>query len=174
MAFDWKGLIGNVAPTVATAIGGPASGMAVKMLTDALGLKSSSTDEQIYNAIQMNPDALVNLKKAELDFKAHLADNDVKLAQIAAGDTQDARSRYIKMQDAAPGIIATVVMGGFFILIGMFAFADVKNVNILTLLLGALGAGFSQIIQFYFGSSSGSKKKTEIIGAMGGNGNERS
>jgi|GEM_PF-3021682 len=46
-----KGLIGNVAPTIATALGGPLAGGAVKLLTGALGLKDKATESQIMDAV---------------------------------------------------------------------------------------------------------------------------
>jgi hypothetical protein len=39
---------------------------------------------------------------------------------------------------------------------------------IATVLLGILAAGITQILNFFYGSSSGSKEKTAILGRPGG------
>lgn len=168
MSFDWKSLIGTVAPTIATAVGGPAGGMAVKLITETLGLKKKATDQEIYEAVQTNPDALVKLKDAEYAFKKHLSDNDVKLADIAAKDTDSARKRQIALKDKAPAVIAGVVIIGYFGLIAILAFYDIKNVDVLTLLLGALSTAFGSIVAYYFGSSAGSKEKTALMSKTNG------
>ena len=44
MDFDWKSVVGTVAPTIATALGGPLAGVAVSSLAAAFGLSSDADD----------------------------------------------------------------------------------------------------------------------------------
>jgi len=62
-------LINSVAPTLATAMGGPVAGMAVKALSGALFGHQDASDEEIKLALA-NPTAeqLAALKKVDADF----------------------------------------------------------------------------------------------------------
>ena len=44
--FDWKGTIGKVAPWIATALGGPAAGLAIDAVCKAAGLAPSLENAQ--------------------------------------------------------------------------------------------------------------------------------
>ena len=86
-------LLSNLAPTIATALGGPLAGAAVEFIADKLGV-SDSTKENITNTIQ----GLDPLKAKELDiqYAEFLASNGIQLqlAQIAT-NTEEAKSTSI-------------------------------------------------------------------------------
>lgn len=64
--FDWKKLLGTVAPWLATTLGGPLAGTAVKAITSALGLPGDSTEDQISAAlVNATPEQLLALKAAD-------------------------------------------------------------------------------------------------------------
>ena len=69
MSFDWKSVVGTVAPVLGTALGGPFGGLAGKMIQDALGVDN---EDAMVQELQANPDALVKLKEVELSFKARM------------------------------------------------------------------------------------------------------
>jgi hypothetical protein len=52
MLFDWKSVVGTVAPGIATALGGPLAGMAVSTLAKALGVEA--TEEAVANVVATN------------------------------------------------------------------------------------------------------------------------
>ena len=65
-----KGILGAIAPTIGTALGGPMGGVAAKALTGALGISNKSTDEEISNALlSADPTKLAEIKKIEANFK---------------------------------------------------------------------------------------------------------
>jgi hypothetical protein len=65
-------ILGAVAPTLATAMGGPLGGMAIKMVSDKLGL-SESTMEAVEAAMSnATPEQLAEVKKVEADFKVQM------------------------------------------------------------------------------------------------------
>ena len=49
--MDFMKIIGAVAPTLATAVGGPVGGMAAKFITDALGISNDASKDDISKAI---------------------------------------------------------------------------------------------------------------------------
>ena len=66
-----KGVIGAVAPSLATAMGSPLAGAAMSAIADKLGVKNEP--KEIEKAIQSaTPEQLVAIKEAELDFEGAL------------------------------------------------------------------------------------------------------
>ena len=159
-------LIGSVAPTIATALGGPVAGMAVKAISGALFGHDSATEEEI-RTVLANPtgDQLAALKKIDTDFAVQMKALDIDLERIAAGDRASARDMQKETKDWIPRALAVSVTIGFFaILIYMLVYGLPTTGNeALLLLLGALQTAWGGIIAFYFGSSSGSQKKDQMI-----------
>lgn len=62
-------------------------------------------------------------------------------------------------------ILAILVVIGFFLLIINLTFRKIilENENLLYLAIGYLAANFTTIIGYYFGSSEGSKIKTQLL-----------
>lgn len=80
MDFDWKDLVRTVAPTVATALGSPVAGIAVKALADSLLGDDTATEEQVAQAIKnASPDDLLKLKTIEQDFILTMKKLDIDL-----------------------------------------------------------------------------------------------
>lgn len=162
MSFDWKNLVGSVAPSIATALGGPLAGMAVSKLAESLGVEPD--EKSVVQALQAaKPEDLLAIKKADNEFTLAMEEAGVDLARVAAGDRASARNREIATGDNAPKILAGVIVIGFFIVLAGVATitlpaAAVQPINIL---LGALTALVVQVGNYYFGSSAGSKRKTE-------------
>ena len=163
---DFGPLIGSVAPTIATALGGPVAGMAVKALSGALFGHENGTEEDIQVALA-NPtgEQLATLKKIDADFKVQMKSLDIDLERIAAGDRASARDMQKETKDWIPRALAIGVTVGFFsIMIYMLIYGLPTSGNeAILLLLGALQTAWGGIIAFYFGSSSGSQKKDTMI-----------
>ena len=159
-------LIGSVAPTIATALGGPVAGMAVKAISGALFGHDSATEDEI-RTVLANPtgDQLAALKKIDADFAVQMKALDIDLERIAAGDRASARDMQKETKDWIPRALAVSVTVGFFaILLYMLVYGLPTTGNeALLLLLGALQTAWGGIIAFYFGSSSGSQKKDQMI-----------
>lgn len=159
-------LIGSVAPTIATALGGPVAGLAVKALSGALfGHENSSQDDIMAALANPTGDQLAALKKIDADFKVQMKALDIDLERIAADDRDSARDMQKETRDWIPRALAVSVTIGFFaILIYMLVYGLPTTGNeALLLLLGALQTAWGGIIAFYFGSSSGSQKKDQMI-----------
>ena len=159
-------LIGSVAPTIATALGGPVAGMAVKAISGALFGHDGASKDDIMTALA-NPtgDQLAALKKIDADFAVQMKSLDIDLERIAAGDRASARDMQKETKDWIPRALAILVTVGFFaILIYMLIYGLPTTGNeALLLLLGALQTAWGGIVAFYFGSSSGSQQKDKMI-----------
>jgi hypothetical protein len=64
--------LGAVAPTLATALGGPLGGMAMKMVADKLGLPDASPEALDAAVASATPEQLAEIKKVEADFKVQM------------------------------------------------------------------------------------------------------
>lgn len=112
MSFDWKSALGNIAPMLATALGGPLAGGAVAAITKALGLGDDATDAEIAKKLAVaDPGTLLELKKAEQEFAAHMAElgfkSEADLAKIEAddrGERSPPRSGRPGLDAAHPGL----------------------------------------------------------------------
>lgn len=167
--MDWKGFLGSIAPTFATALGGPMAGMAVKALSGALLGHEDGTEADIGLAMaNASPSDILKIKEADNSFKLEMERIGVDLEQIAANDRNSARNREIQTKDNAPKILAGVIVAGFFITLGTVAFATIpdKAMPAINILLGSLTALLIQVGNYYFGSSAGSKQKTAMLGKI--------
>lgn len=68
-------------------------------------------------------------------------------------------------QDNVLTILALMTFGGFFLVLVALIFVEVpaSAASALSIMLGALTAGVSTVLSFYFGSSAGSARKTELL-----------
>ena len=165
------GLIRQVAPTIATALGGPMAGFATRTISEALlGKEDASPDELAVALSSATPEQLARLREVDANFKVSMKKLDIDLAQIDASDRNSARQREVALKDRTPMILAGVVCLGFFgTLIGLLLYGlPPRGQDAVLILLGALSAAFTAIVNYYYGASSGSKAKEQIIDQMAG------
>lgn len=167
--MDWKKIVAAVAPWIGTALTGPLGGMAVSAVADALGL-SDKTEDAIKQAISgATPEQMLALKKADQDFAARMQElgfqNVQALERIAADDRKSAREMQTTVRSKIPGVLAVLITLGFFgILIGMMAgWLKTDDNQALLIMLGALGAAWGAVVNFFFGSSADSQNKTRLL-----------
>lgn len=171
MAFNWRETLGKLAPTAATLLGGPFAGLAIGAISNALGLNPTATTDPvlaIQNALihgQLTGEQIVALKEAELDVQKHLADNGIKLEEIAAEDRNSARNREIQIRDNTPKVLAYLLTLGFFGTLTFMMTGEIPATghDVLLIMVGSLGTAWTGMIAYYFGSSAGSKAKTDLL-----------
>lgn len=169
MSFDWKALVGTVAPTIATALGGPLAGLATKAIAGAVLGDEAGDPSQIAAALQgASPDTLLKLKEAENNFVLRMRELDIDIDRINAEDRDSARKREASTGDSrTPQLLALGVTAGFFGILGfmMVHGAPDHNSEAMLVMLGSLGTAFAGVVSYYFGSSAGSKAKTDAMSA---------
>lgn len=131
----------------------------------------------------MSPEDIIKLKQAEMEheeemLKLKLESDKLDLQELGMylADTDSARDRetQIAVSKEAPllnkivtPILALTIVSLTFILFGILLFDDAPveptRKDILIYILGALTAIATQVIAYYFGSSSGSKDKSEEL-----------
>ena len=174
--MDWKKIIATVAPWIGTALTGPLGGMAVEAAASALGLTDKTTDAIKTAIAGATPEQMLALKQADQTFALQMQklgyDNIEKLAALAVENTKDARAMQVATRSPVPGILAFLITVGFFgILIGMMAgWLKTTDNQALLIMLGALGAAWGAVVNYFFGSSADSGRKTELLATREGRG----
>ena len=161
-------ILAKLAPTAAALIGGPLGGLAVDAVGKALGL-SNATQETIKEAISsgsMTPEQVAAIKQAEIDIKVRMKELDIKLEEVQAADRASARKMLTESGSWVPAALSVVTVGGFFILLLGAAtnHFQLTGSDVMMLLLGVLARETASVYQFWLGSSSGSRQKTEMMG----------
>lgn len=159
-------LLSQVAPTIATALGGPLAGVAIKTLSSALFGHEDASEDQISEAMATaSPDQLAAIKKIDADFKVQMKSLDIDLERIAAGDRDSARQMQQNTKDSTPKILAYFITFGFFgALVWILVFGlPQTGLEVILMMLGSLSSSWTGVVQFYYGSSAGSKAKTDAL-----------
>lgn len=158
-----KGVLGKVAPILGTAVGGPFGAIAGKILSDTFGGQS-----QLEAAMASgDPAEIIKLKKAELEFEQFMDENDLKREDVAAQDRDSARAMAVSKGMVPQIILSGLYTVGYFLILYAFVRGGIdipeKNMPIAATLFGVLTASQVQIMNFWFGSSAGSAKKTTLL-----------
>ena len=162
MDLSW---IKTVAPMIGTAIGGPLGGMAVGMLAEKLGVQEK-TINAVTNAIsetKLTPEQVSSIRQAEIEFQKFLGQNKIDLERINMENTQGARQMHIANKSKTPEILSFVITIGFFGILAYMLTMNAKPSEALRIMLGSLGTAWAAVCNFWFGSTSGSARKTEML-----------
>jgi hypothetical protein len=157
---DLLNLLRGIAPTLATAITGPLGGAAVKAIADRFGVEDSV--EAVAKAIAGDPAAAAKLQELELEY-AKLDNEDrasARAMQIAAlqQDSWFAKN-FLYIFTSVWSIFAMVYFA--FVTFGTVAASGIRMADtILGVLIGTVLTGF---FNFFFGSSKGSKDKSDAL-----------
>jgi len=162
------GVLGAVAPMIASAFGGPLAGAATSAIIGALGLAPDASKEAVAQAVvAATPEQLIALKKADNDFRAQMRQLDITEEQLSYTDRASARERETAVKDQTPSILAYGLTCGFFGLLGFATFKGFppENAALLNIMIGSLGTAWAGAISYYFGSSAGSQAKDATLAA---------
>ena len=157
--MDW---LKTIAPTIATALGGPLAGLAIEAVSKAVGIDPKDVQSTISEG-KLSADQIMLLKQAEVQMAARAQEMGLDFAKLNVEDRKSAREMQAETRSYIPAILAVTVTIGFFgILIGMMT-ETFKTSDALMLMLGSLGTAWTGIIAFYFGSSAGSQAKDDLL-----------
>lgn len=182
--MEWKdvgSVVGKAAPLLGSILTGNVPGAimsAGSLIASLFGVEN--TPQAVQAAIAADPQAAVKLAEIEATNRVELQKLAVQAAanelahetnrlSIEAGDRDSARNREIQLNDRTPKILAYTVVAGFF---GIAFYAiggyveglkDPTTAAMVGGIIGYASAKADQVISYYFGSSSGSKSKTDAL-----------
>ncbi|MEM9617678.1 MAG: hypothetical protein AAF936_06920 [Pseudomonadota bacterium] len=161
-----KRVIVKTAPTLAHALGGPLAGAAVAQISKAIFGAPDADEETLSDALaNASPEHWLALRRAEQEFAIALREANVEGQRIDADDRADARQRQIQMADWTPSALGALIILGFFIVLAAMvsrklpAGAETE----FSIMLGALATMTAAVVNYFFGSSAGSKEKTRLM-----------
>jgi len=157
--MEW---LSQIAPSIATALGGPLAGLAVTAISKALGIDEKDVQKTIETG-KLSAEQMMSLKQAEIELQSKAQELGLNFETLATQDRKSARDMQISTKSIIPAVLAIGVTIGFFaILVGLMT-DNVTKSDALLLMLGSLGTAWTAIVSFYFGSSANSEKQTEML-----------
>jgi len=157
--MDWLKMI---APTLATAIGGPFGTMAYGVVAKVMGISPDDAQKTIETG-KLTAEQIASVQLAEIEIKARAQELGLDFAKVAADDRKSAREMQATTRSFMPPVLGLIVTLGFFGILGGLMTGVVHTSDALMLMLGSLGTAWTGIVAFYFGSSAGSQAKDDLL-----------
>lgn len=164
--MDFKSIIGAIAPTVASALGGPLAGIAVSAIGDMFGI-AEPTQDNIKAAIesgQMTGEHVARLKELDMKLKAEEQERGFKYAELEFKDRDSARNMQIQTHSPTPEVLSWLIVGATLALEGYTLTQgippEVSDI-VAGRILGTLDMAFGTVLAFWLGSSYGSRLKDQ-------------
>jgi hypothetical protein len=158
--MDW---LKQIAPTIATAMGGPLAGMAVSAISKAIGVNPTEVSDLI-SSNKLSAEQIAQVKVAEIELQKQAQELGLNFEKLEVEDRKSARDMQSKTRSLMPPILAGTVTVGFFGIMVMMFIGKVDSSNpAILMMLGSLGTAWTGIIAYYFGSSAGSQAKTDLL-----------
>lgn len=174
--MNWLEVIRKVAPTVASALGGPLAGVAVTAIGELFGM-SEPTADKIKVAIEngsMTGQQISELRALELKLKDEEAERGFRYDELEFKDREGARHRDTEIVKAvghnyradAMFVLAVAVIVGL-----VYAIWTEPGINeflkgIVTLVLGRFLGYLDNIYNFEYGTTRSSKDKDVTINQL--------
>jgi hypothetical protein len=153
----------QIAPTIATAMGGPLAGMAVSAISKAIGVDEDKVSDLIKDN-KLTADQIAQVKIAEIELQKQAQELGLNFAKLEVDDRKSAREMQATTRSIVPPVLAGLVTLGFFGILIMMLLGKVDSNNpAILMMLGSLGTAWTGIIAYYFGSSAGSQAKTDLL-----------
>jgi len=158
--MDW---LKQIAPTIATAMGGPLAGMAVSAISKAIGVDPSEVGDLISNN-KLTAEQIAQVKIAEIELQKQAQELGLNFEKLEVEDRKSARDMQASTKSIVPSLLAGAVTVGFFSIMVMMLFNKIDSSNpAILMMLGSLGTAWTGIIAYYFGSSASSQAKTDLL-----------
>lgn len=171
--MEWKNVLKTLAPTVAAALGGPLAGGVVALLGDALGV-AEPTQQKIAQAIasgQLSGEQVAQIKQLELKLQAEEKERGFKYAELEFKDRDSARKYNteggIQSKLFAMSLFLLTVTIGCEIAVLFNGYPTGVPDVLVGRILGLMDSIALMVLAYYYGTSSGSQRKTDLMMIQG-------
>jgi hypothetical protein len=147
----------------------PGGQIATTVLGQLLKLKSGDTLDSAGIALLSAPPEVRAQLQAEENRHAEVMQqmgisSAEEFAKIAADDRASARVREEQVKDWMPRVLGVGIVGSFVVAVFLILTGHAKAESVIAgTLVGYLSAKAEMVASYYFGSSSGSDRKTELL-----------
>jgi len=172
--MDLKKILGNIGVKALSSVFPPVGAMAAGVLKDVLGLDKKASEEEVIEAVSnATPEQVIALQEAEYSFKIKLKEMNIDILELDKQDRMDARkfakdtgSKSIGNLSIFNALFVLIITIGTFVLAyaGKITDMNALEASVLTLLIREAFGRYEQVCNFFFGSSHGSKQKTDLMG----------
>ena len=155
--------LAQIAPTLATALGGPLAGLAVTAISKVIGVLPEEVKDVIDNG-KLTAEQIALIRQEEIRFKQQALEMGLNFEKLDVADRTSAREMQTATRSRTPDILSGVITIGFFgILIAMLMGYPSKDSQPLLIMLGSLGTAWISVVAFWFGSTNSSQKKDVML-----------
>jgi len=163
----WTDILKQLAPTVASALGSPLAGTAVAALTAIVGGGSEEDIRKAMESGQLTPEQITKIRELELQFQENERERGFRYADLEFKDRDSARKANVDsgMQKhifwLGIAILTTCLSTEIYVLVAGIPqhTSDLVAGRVLGL-LDALAVG---VFTYWYGTSSGSARKTDML-----------
>ncbi len=165
--MDWLKTLKTLAPTVAAALAGPLAGEAVTAL---IGIVGGAGQEDVRKAIEsgrLTAEQISQLRQLELQFQENERERGFKYAELAFKDRDSARQANVTggTQKALfwLSVVLLVLCLGTEIAVLVKGLPQGTSELVVGRVLGLLDAIAMTVLAYWYGTSSSSAVKTELL-----------
>lgn len=169
--MNWVDTVKAIAPTVASALGGPLAGAAVAALGNILGV-SDATQETIKDVItngQLTADQVGKIRELELQYQNEEKERNFRYAELEFKDRDSARQANVQGGTLKwlfwLSLVLLASCLGSEIAVLFYGYPTRVPDIIVGRVLGLLDSVALMVLAFWYGSSNGSERKTELLAA---------
>jgi len=154
--------LAQIAPTIATALGGPLGGIAYEAVSKVMGISQDDAKKMLDDG-KLTADQIASVQQAEIALKAKAQELGLDFEKLAVEDRNSARNMQSNTHSYIPPFLAIGITVGFFGILYALMTDKVTKSDELMIMLGSLSTAWTGVIAFYFGSSAGSQAKDQLL-----------
>lgn len=168
--MNWLDTLKSLAPTVATALGGPMAGAAVSAIGSVLGISepTQANIAKMFQDGQLTAEHLAEIRKLELQYQNDEKERGFKYAELEFKDRDSARSMAVATHSLTPSVLTWIIVTLTLVAEAALLFNQVPpgaDPIIIGRVLGTMDSALVLVLSFWFGSNSSSQQKTALLAA---------
>lgn len=167
--MSWTDTIKTLAPTVGTALLGPLGGIAISAIGSILGVSDATQDKiaSVITAGQMTPEQISKLKELELQYQNDEKERQFKYSDLEFRDRDSARQANV--QGGTQKMLFWLSLVLLILTLGSEIWVLFNGIPgntpelVIGRVLGLLDSVALMVLAYWYGSSSGSFNKTQLL-----------
>lgn len=167
--MDWLGTLKALAPTVASAFGGPLAGIAVSAVGKLLGV-TEATQERVAEALtngSLTPEQISEIKLLELKYQSDEKERGFRYTELAFKDRDSARSANVAGKTQIPlfwlSLFLLAVTLGTECSILFLGYPQNTSEIVVGRVLGLMDAVTMLVLAYWYGTTNGSAQKNDTV-----------
>ena len=157
-------ILEQIAPTIATALLGPAGGLAVSAISKALGIDEKDVQKTIETG-KLSADQLASLKQAEIELQAKAQELGLNFEKLATDDRKSAREMQISTRSFVPALLSILIVVAW-ALVQYFLLTHIiaqEMRELVARVLGTLDGALMLVLGFYFGGIHNASETNQML-----------